>query len=175
MESIIKKSLSDDEAKVAWLACITKGTPVNNCNWILRGGCKLYEGYKATRIVKGEDGVFKVVCAIDKSNLNELPYISISAFKLNVTENNTYTFSETANKRVTSLKLTIAANEILRLLKVKTMKKWSGTQLFGLDWQDVKKILNNDARHNITTTTITKTFLVTSIWVIKKMFPTPMR
>ena len=64
------------------------------------------------------------------------PFFSITAFKL---EN--ATFSETVHTRITSLKMTTVSNQIIDFLQVKTKKRWSGTQFFGFDRNEIQNIL----------------------------------
>ena len=70
--STIRKFLDKQESKVRWLACIDAGTPVvNNIHWTLRES-PLHNEFKAARVVKGEEAVFKVVCEIKKHSWDYL-------------------------------------------------------------------------------------------------------
>ena len=145
MDSVIEKFQSDEKAKVGWLACIYVGVPaVRDKNWILRDESYLHEGYKAARILKGEDNIYKVVCEIGKTLLG-LPSFSISAYKVENTDTTSKTFSNVVTKTIRSLKITTASNNIIEALNVQTKKRWSGLKFFGLDRTDFKQILHKSA------------------------------
>ena len=124
MDSLIEKFVSDEKAKVGWLACVSVGMPVvGDRNWTLRDGSYLHEGYKAARFLKGKEAIYKIVCSIEKTFLG-LPCYSISAYILENTEDTPAlgpkTFSQVATTTIKSLKITTVSNNIIEALKVET-------------------------------------------------------
>ena len=73
---LIKRFLEkDDGQKVSWLALTSVGVPVKDDfgqipqAWRTKGGIPIFDGYKDARIVRGEEGVFKLDCSVQKSSL----------------------------------------------------------------------------------------------------------
>ena len=170
----MEKFLKDEKCKVLWLACFSKGSKVcgqHQASWSLKSGGILTNGYRAARLVKGEDGLYKVTCSINKTYLG-FPIYSTSAVKVKVDESgkivpvdddvvedlndeneSTATNRNVGNvvkRQISSLYITTVSNEILKILNVKYNKRWSGVKFFGLNREDVQNLLvSNEHGKNV--------------------------
>ena len=93
-----------------------------------------------------------------------MPLFEIAAFKVdfnssadgkvNLINDEKEQHKQQETMRLSSLKMTTVANDIIKRLNVDTRKRWSGVKFFGLDRSDVKLIMerSNDNNHqqNIT-------------------------
>ena len=144
----MEKFLKNEKKKVFWLACLAKGSRVLNENWEFSKGI-ITDGYKAARLVKGEDSLYKIICSVHKSNLG-LPIYNICTYKANIIDNKKVVVVEEPEedikeRNVSTLKIKTASSKILKTLKVKTTKNWDGIKFFGLDRKEVQKLLRSNS------------------------------
>lgn len=141
----LKEFLQKEKGHVMWLAVTSIGVPVKDetgqipKHWsVTAANIPIFDGYTATRVVRGEEGIYKLECVVKKSFLGK-PTFTITAFEVDGEGN----VASTKHCQEFSLYSSVASNKILRKLKVPTPHNWSGTKFFGFDRKPVSEILLN--------------------------------
>ena len=138
-KKLVEKFITDVESRVGWLVCVDAGRPIrNNHNWVNKDGSLIHEGYKAARILRGKDGIFKVICSIEKSALG-VPYYKAHAFKL--LADGTFSLVPEKDKSASGLSPTPVGKKMIVNLEVDTTKSWPGPRFFGFSLACVKRLL----------------------------------
>ena len=127
---------------MAWISLLEAGVPIyHDDNWICskKDRFPLCDGYKAARLVKcRDDHIYKVICSINKSGLG-VPIFTCSSYLYNMVDR---TFCDKYSYTLSLKKSTTLANAFLKRINAVTTKYWSGTKFFGINREDVQRIIN---------------------------------
>ena len=146
MKTAIEIFLKSPNQKVGWIALTATGTLIedDSSNWLTNDDFPILDGYEVARVVRGDkDIIYRVNCTISKTMLG-VPFYTAAAFKMLPNG----LFDTTEISKISSLKSTAVANNMLKNLKVNTSKHWSGPQFFGLYRADARAIIRKELKVN---------------------------
>ena len=143
---LIKRFLQkqDHKQKVVWLALTNPGEKVKDDDghvpqaWRTKSGFPICDGYKASRLMKGEENCFKVDISVEKSALGIPLFYAVAFIIDNEGMISPSSFTQTSHRQPSVL-----ATNILEKLKVRTNRNWPGPKFFGFDRKDVCSIINS--------------------------------